>query len=91
VPQVAAGDSPRSRVSRRSRGGLGDAERTETPGDAAKPATVGIPQVEDVKRPESPRRPPSKDKARFIDWKVGGGSSRTIDESQFMAEPGRLP
>ncbi|MCX5671638.1 MAG: hypothetical protein NTU94_10010 [Planctomycetota bacterium] len=58
---------------------------------AAKPATVGIPQVEDVKRPESPRRPPSKDKARFIDWKVGGGSSRTIDESQFMAEPGRLP
>lgn len=87
VPPVASGDAAGQRPAPLAR----RAERTETPGDAAKPATVGIPQVEDAKRPESPRRPPSKDKARFIDWKVGGGSSRTIDESQFMAEPGRMP
>jgi pimeloyl-ACP methyl ester carboxylesterase len=30
-------------------------------------------------------------KQRFVDWNVGGGRGRRVEESQFFAESGRLP
>jgi len=56
------------------------ADRTDA---AAKPPT---PDAAGAGNPATP-----EDKKRFVDWNIGAGPGRSIEESQFLAEPGRLP
>jgi pimeloyl-ACP methyl ester carboxylesterase len=75
-----------------------DGRRTRTAVAAAsRPRSSSAPASEAAGDPKSrtPRRSrgglEDEGKSRFIDWKVGGSPGRTIDESQFLAVPVRLP
>jgi len=68
-----------------------------SPPRSSPPRSLSAPAAGAAEDPKSrlPRRsrggPEDEGKSRFIGWKVGSSPGRTIDESQFLADPVRLP